>query len=278
MRRADPRMVGALTLLETVVAISLIAMLISALLSFYTQSVGVREQAALAADRTQIARQVLERLASELRGCIGVEQWGFPGEQRLVGERRRISFVTAFLPDERLYDYFGTFDRLLPGQHDLREIAYELWVDPHNTAEGGEPLVGGIVRTEKRTLNQFVIDEEDPLQIRHDLWSHELGYLEFRYFDGVEWATTWDVTEGNPLPHLIQITVGFGSVSRDEYEDRDLDRFPLSDPEFALGDNLEHLDRYSTIVRIQAADRLFSSRLQRVGRQFSEQMGVKDGL
>ena len=77
-----------LTLLEVIISITLITMIFSALLTFCWQSVEIREQAARVADRTQLARQVLDRLATELRGCVGVEEWGFPVESRLAGDRR----------------------------------------------------------------------------------------------------------------------------------------------------------------------------------------------
>ncbi len=265
----------AMTLLEVVVAISLIVMLISAMLTFYWQSIEIRNQAARIADRTEVARQVLSRLAAELRGCIGKEDFGFPVEQRLAGDRRTITFLTTTLPDEQQYQFFGEFDKLPPGQHDLRELKYELWIDPEKKTEDNEPVVGGIVRTEKKTLNQAVIQEDDPLQIRHDLWSHELGYIEFRYFDGVEWTTKWEPTTGNSLPHLIQVTVGFDSLTQSELDNKDLDTYPLD--QFPLGDDQPHVDRYSVIVRIPAADQLFSSRVQRVGREINEQFGVEGG-
>lgn len=276
MRHSSPGMMRGLTLLEVVISITLITMLTGALLTFFWQVIEVREQAALVVDRTQIARQVLGRLATELRGCVGVEQFGFPVEHRLVGDRRSITFLTTALPDQQMYEFFGEFDQLPPGQHDLRELTYELWIDPEETTEDNEPIVGGILRTEKRTLNQLVIDEEDPLQLRHDLWSYELGYLEFRYFDGVEWTTTWEVAEGNPLPQLIQVTVGFDSITQAQIDDEDLSSYPIE--EYPLGDDQPHRERYSIMVRLPAADRFFSSRLQRVGQAFGEQMGVEGGL
>jgi len=265
-----------LTLLEVVISISLITMLVGALLAFYFESLGVRAQAVQMADRMEIARLVLDRLANELRGCLGVQQFGFPVQQRLKGERRAIQFLTATLPDKELYQFFGEFDQLPPGQHDLREVGYQLWVDPENTTDEGEPIVGGIVRSEKKTLNQLVVDEQNPEQLRYDLWSNELRYVEFRYFDGVEWTTKWDLQDGNPLPQLIQITVGFEPLTRVELEDQDLTTYPLE--QYPLDDGHPHPDRYSTIVRMPAADRFFSSRLQRVGREFGEQLGVGGGL
>ncbi len=262
----------ALTLLEVVIAITLIVLLLGSILTFFWQSIEIRRQAVASADRTEIARQMLDRLSKELRGCVGLDQIGFPVEQRLVGDRRSVTFLTTVLPAKSQYDFYRESEDLPPAQHDLTLVTYKLWVDPQQTTESGDPIVGGILRTEKKTLNQYVVNEDDPLDVRNDLWSHELGYLEFRYYDGIEWDTKWDVTEGNSLPQLIQIAVGFNSITKVELEDQDLTQYPLSD--YPLGDDQVHADRYSTIVRIPAADQFFSSRIQRVGKQVTEQLGV----
>jgi len=289
----------ALTLLEVIIAVSLITMLLGAMLTFFWQVIEVRDTAAAAADRMQIARQVLSRVAAELRGCVGFEEIGFPIEQPLVeeefldefdeveeapvlaeqkvpllvGDRRHITFLTTRLPAAHQYDFFREAVEPPPAQHDLTQVSYWLWVDPEETDEEGDPIIGGIIRTEKKTLNQFLVELEDPLDVRNDLWSHELGYLEFRYFDGVEWSVSWNVTQGNSLPQLIQVTVGFEPCTADELENRDLDDYPLE--EYPYGDDREHSDRYSIIVRIPAADRFFSSRVQRVGQELTEQLGVE---
>lgn len=275
MRRALRHNRRALTLLEVLVSIGLIGMLLGALVTFFGQILRVRREVTAVADRNQIARQVLEGIAAELRGCVGMEEIGFPVEQRLIGDRRTLSFLTTALPPKELYDFFGGFDDDPPGQHDLRLLTYSLWIDPEETDDDGEPIVGGIIRTLKRTLNQLVVDEDDPLDVRNDLWSHELGYLEFRYFDGVEWDVKWDVTQGNSLPQLVQVTVGFESITDDELNDGDLDEFSIE--EYPLGVPIEHADRASIIVRIPAADRFFGSRFQRVGQQLADQFDVEGG-
>ncbi len=98
---------------------------------------------------------------------------------------------------------------------------------------------------------------------RHDLWSHELGYLEFRYFDGVEWSTSWQLDEGNPLPQMIQVTVGFDSISKIEWEDQDLETYPLD--RYPFGPDVPQENRYTTIVRLPAADQMLTSRMQNLG-------------
>lgn len=328
----------AMTLLEVIVAITLISMLLGSMSAFFWQVVHARDQAAMVADRMQISRQVLDKIAAELRSCVGATQIGFPIEQRLVeqeylmneedivrpddvtqttgstttpgqesgegeatspaeilrqlaenktdsgavplliGNRRNISFLTARLPEEHQYQFRSPDEQPPPAQHDLTQISYWLWVDQQQTDESGNPLIGGIMRTEKKTLNQYLVEYDDPLDIRNDLWSPELGYIEFRYFDGVEWDTKWDVTKGNSLPQLIQVTVGFEPCSADELQDRDLDDYPLAD--YPYGDDQPHPDRYSVIVRIPAADKFFSSRVNKqINQGFSEQLlGSEEGF
>lgn len=265
----------ALTLLEVIISITLIILLLAFVLGFFWQMLEIRNVAAARAERTNLARQVLTRIETELRGCIGTEQVRFPVEQRFAGDRRTLTFLTTSLPAEHQYEFFDDLATPPPAQHDLTLVSYRLWISEDERDEFGEPVVGGIIRTEKKTLNQFLVDEEDPLQVRNDLWSAELGYLEFRYYDGVEWTTTWDATQGNSLPQAVQVTVGYGSVTQDEIDDRDLDEFPILD--YPFGDDLSHNDRYSLVVRLPAADKFFSSRLERVSNQMTEQFGVDGG-
>lgn len=272
MTPARPAQARALTLLEVIISIALIGMLLGSLLTFFWQTLAARDQARRAADRTQLVQQVLGRIAGELRGCIGVDKIAFPIQQ-FSGSRRAITFVTAPLPPSDSYTVLNATDTAPILEHDLREITYQLWIDPDQTTEEGDPLVGGILRTERQAINPFIPEEqvpedEDLLYVRRDLWSHELGYLEFRYFDGVEWSTTWEVTGGNPLPQLVQVTVGFDSLTKDELDDQDLHSYPLD--RFPLGSDVPYPDRYATIVRLPAADQTFSSRLHRLSSEVKE--------
>lgn len=264
---------SALTLLEMLVSIALIAMLMAALMVFYWQTVQLRDKASARSEQTQIARQVLDRIAAELRGTLGTETLGFPVAARLQGDRRSIKFLTSGLPAPAQYHVYRESETPPPAQHDLREVSYSLWIDEDKRTETDDPTVGGIIRTEKKTLNQFLVDEEQPEELRSDLWSYELGYLEFRYYDGVQWDIKWDLNEGNSLPQLIMVTVGFKPLTQIELDNQDLDEFPIE--EYPFGDNKWRSDRFSVIVRIPGADRMFSSRFQRMGKQMSDQLGVE---
>lgn len=267
-----PQVARALTLFEVIISIALIAMLLAALLTFFWQTLAIREQAAAALDRTQIVQQVLDRMSSELRNAIGCEQVGFP-ITCFAGDRRSITFVTNPLPGPDSYAFYRESEVRPMPEHDLREITYALWIDPEETTEDGEPLVGGILRTERRAINPLLTEaeipeDEDLLYLRHDLWSPELGYLEFRFFDGIEWNTTWNVSEGNPLPQLIQITVGFTSLKREDLEDQDLQAYPLD--QYPTGPDVPNPDHYSAIVRLAGADQMFTSRMNNLGSQVEE--------
>jgi len=267
-----PPTARALTLLEVIISITLIALLLGSLLTFFWQTLAARDQARRAADRTQLVQQVLARIAGELRACIGVDKIAFPIQQ-FTGGRRTITFVTTPLPPSDAYVVYNATETEPILEHDLREITYQLWVDSEQTTEDGDPLVGGILRTERQAINPFIPEEqvpedEDLLYVRRDLWSHELGYLEFRYFDGVEWSTTWEVTGGNPLPQLVQITIGFDSITKEEWEDQDLHTYPID--RFPLGPDVPYPDRYATIVRLPAADQTFASRLHRLSDEVKE--------
>ncbi len=271
-RTPTPPLARSLTLLEVIISIALIGLLLGALLTFFYQTLTTREKARQAADRTQLVQQVLARISAELRGCIGVDKINFPLQQ-FVGERRKITFVTTPLPPADSYNLITTALAQPNLQDDLREITYELWIDPEETTEDGEPLVGGILRTERQAINPYIPESEVPedqdlIYLRHDLWSHELGYLEFRYFDGVEWTTNWTVTSGNPLPQLVQITVGFDSLIREELEDQDLHSYPLD--RYPLGPDVPNDNHYATIVRLPAADQTFASRLHRLADETKE--------
>lgn len=292
----------AVTLLEVILAVLLISLLMATMLTFFWQTLRVRDDAALEAQRMHLANAVLDQISNELRGVPGFEQLGFEGEVLLVGDRRSISFLTTALPAEFQYDLFD--ERELSdrpaAQHDLRVVTYFLWFDPDEADDEGTLSTAGIVRIEKQTLAQATVDlaaleaqldadevggalrvaaedDNDEIDVHTTLWAPEMGYLEFRYFDGIEWTTTWDITAGNSLPQMIQLTVGFDSISEDEGEDRDLDEFPIDQPETALGPDRPNINRYRAMIRLPAADRFYGSRVQRVGQDLTEQFGI-DGL
>jgi type II secretory pathway pseudopilin PulG len=270
-----------LTLFEVIISISLIGLLLGALLVFFWQTLAIRDQARKTASRTQIVHQILDRMSAELQNAVASDQVGFPGFTQFTGDRRRLTFLTTGLPTPDAYAFYADSAERPVLKHDLMEVSYQLWIDPDKQQDNGDPLVGGILRTERQAMNpaetQLTEEQQQQQYQRHDLWSYELGYLEFRYYDGVEWTTQWQVAEGNALPHLVQITIGFDSLTRAELDDQDLQEFPIEQYEYRLGPDRPDPNRYSTIVRLPAADELFGARINRMLGEEMYVTGVADG-
>jgi prepilin-type N-terminal cleavage/methylation domain-containing protein len=260
-----------LTLLEVILAIGLIAMLMSFLLTFFWRALDIRDAAWREAERMKVARNTLDYIAENLRNTVGLDEINFPLAQQFVGDRRSIAFMTTALPSREQYRFIGEFDELGIAQHDLRVVTFFIDWSDQLTTEEGEPLVRGIREVQQVTLGQTLVDEEDRLEVQNRELARELGYLEFRYFDGAQWLTEWTVTQGNALPQMVQITVGFDELTEYDLDDQDLDDYPLED--YPLGPDEPNPLRYSMIVRLPAADRFFGSGLQNVQNQMTEGAG-----
>ncbi|MBI4719230.1 MAG: hypothetical protein HY763_15640 [Planctomycetes bacterium] len=123
---------------------------------------------------------------------------------------------------------------------------------------------GGIPGTD--TLVQEIHWEE--------LYAPEIHFLRLCYFDGHKWWDDWDVKGENPLPQLVQVTVGFDDHPPvfGEYVDEEVE-------EFCECMNREPSDceplpraRHSVIVRLSQADPLFRSRITRETQDYVKQL------
>lgn len=149
----------------------------------------------------------------------------------------------------------------VPGDDEFAGFEVELFNEEGEEEEAGDPSLG--------------------LDIRWDeLYSPEIRYLRFCYYDGNRWWDSWDITGENPLPQLVRVTIGFepvppfgeGFVGPDEPNERfceclnedPVDCEPL--PE----------DQYSITVRTAHADPLFRSRVNREAQNFIEEMAQEE--
>src|SRR5262249_54048207 len=75
----------------------------------------------------------------------------------------------------------------------------------------------------------------------------EVIAMEFQYFDGSQWLTSWDTTQGNGLPQLIKISIALSNPTRPQ------DQAPAST---SIADLLSQDPDsvYSIVVRMSAAD------------------------
>jgi len=108
-----------------------------------------------------------------------------------------------------------------------------------------------------------------------ELYSPEIRYLRFCYYDGNTWWDTWDITGENPLPQLVRVTIGFtpmrpfGEGFNEEEPNEKFCSCLNKDP---VDCDPLPADEYSITVRTAHADPLFRSRVSREGQSLAEQM------
>lgn len=128
-----------------------------------------------------------------------------------------------------------------------------------------------------------------------ELYSPELRYLRFCYYDGKSWWDDWKVTGESALPQLVEITVGYDvrppfgesdfiseTEEEEEFEDPDNPRRltpgEIND-EFCICRNQDPVDcvplgtdQLTLVVRIAQADPLFRSRVSRETQYYVEEL------
>ena len=264
------------TLLEVVIAISLLVLLMTMLMMFYDNALVQRNEGTKRSRDAQLARVILDRMAGEVRQAVGnVPGYGVG----VFGYKDRIEVNTLVMPDRKLSEVQSVRQRKLPAQFDLQQIRYYVAWDEENLTDEGDPRALGLVRRESKTyLRDAIVTseeaeesaeevEEAEMAFKEELYAPEIRFLELKYFDGATWWDDWELTQGNSLPQLVRITIGFEPVIPEE---QDMD---IVEDDFLEDDaDVDPLpgDRYSILVRPVQADVFFGSRMSREASAFSE--------
>lgn len=261
----------AVTLIELLLALSLITLVSGMMFAFYDASLRSREWGTQRMGDNQLARVIAMKIGEEIRSANGFVPSVGPG---ITGERRLITIQTVTLPDKDLFYKRTIKDEVLPAQCDVRQVQYYLAYDKDEThdypdgTQASAPL--GLVRREIKTLYQAVLIERQSSVVDLDLLGPEMKYLRFRYFDGVDWIDKWDIGKdaegkmGNSLPQAVEVTVGYTELPPEEEEDFDLDEDPDLVPSLPEPYSPETV---TIMVRLPQADTFFGSRLMRAQRR-----------
>ena len=268
----------AVTLIETVLAISLLVTFMSLMYWFYGSSLETREEGLKRTQEVQLARVILQRMAEEIRQASGNTAGYGAG---LVGYKRGISVNTLVIPDKILAEKRSIFDEQVAAQFDLQEIRYYVAWDEENLDEEGNPRPLGLVRRVSKTFNRGLVletgseeeaEDEEALAIKEELYAPEIKFLEFRYFDGASWWEDWELSQGNSLPMIVRITIGYTPLLPEEEEELELvdDNFLRDEEE---RDRIPD-DQFTRFVRLVQSDvNPIGVRLQREASAFAESEG-----
>ena len=117
---------------------------------------------------------------------------------------------------------------------DLRVLTYQL------STSGS-----GLIRTDGDRLATLMVEDKGGAATTlaaQQVLAPEVSYLQFRYFDGAAWYTSWDSESSGRLPRAIEVTIGFAppknkpgplfrvTVSQSANQFRTVILIPIADP------------------------------------------------
>lgn len=187
------------TLVEVMLAVTMVVALMLALFAFYIQTMDVRAASSDDAELMAAERGLMETLTNELRAATTYPLLNIG----LEGAADQITFITTAIPGPAAWAIRTSMDDPIPPEQDAQLVQYGLRVDS-NTGQ-----VLGLER-----LCQKVISATAPEKAQQVyLISSRLCFLNFRYYDGTGWTDTWSPSGGDTptslLPMAVEITIGF---------------------------------------------------------------------
>ncbi len=301
----------ALTLLEVVLSLSILLVLSSTTFWFYSSAMQTRQRDTNEASKVRLARVLLDRLAAEIRqvaiktndlgvGIVGekeaIEISSLRLPSRELAEMRfdrtelpspeydlvKITYRIARHPD--ILDPEGDYEFPLGlARVETRIPRAEAPVFANNADESVLTTdEDGKIGVDENLLNSMLggIGEGngDGGSLETDvnweeLYSQEIRYLRFCYYDGASWWDDWHVSGENPLPQLVLVTIGFEAhpacgeePGRDEDNEKFCECLNRDPPDCKPLPP----DQFSTIVRVTPSDPLFRSRVAREGQALVE--------
>lgn len=195
----------AFTLLEVILALTLMIMMMSGVFSFYQTVLRSREEGSRATLDAMRARALLMTMVEEIRSVAPI----VPGDgYGFRGTKDSITIVRLKLPEQYAMQELSLRETPPPAQKDLERITYSLLWDDEYKDEEGVNWCHGLWRSVQRTFDpnpQLVIEdvqiagESTDNEVSHTevvtgaLIAPEIKYLRFHYFDGADWRDRWQV-------------------------------------------------------------------------------------
>ena len=109
----------AFTLLEVILALSLLVFLLTILFQFYSNVMRNRQRGLISVQEAHLARVLLGQITKEIRSSAGF----VPGfGSGVIGDRYELSIQTVGVPSKELFRRRDRFENPLPGQHDIKRL------------------------------------------------------------------------------------------------------------------------------------------------------------
>lgn len=183
---------AAFTLMEVLIAIAVFAIVLAAINTVFYSALRLRNHTLAALDEAAPVDQAFARIRRDLANIVPPSKTNY-SFQTTVMTQSQFGQVTP-----EFYTATGQVDGMLPFG-DVQKICYGLV----QGANGSRDLVRLVSR------NFYATTTETPEQ----QWL--LGgvqNLAFHYFDGTQWAETWDTTTQSNLPTAIKVDLSLSNT------------------------------------------------------------------
>ena len=196
------------TLLEVLLAVSLMIMLSAGIYAFYGYTLGSREQIDTESQSIFAQRRIMDLLAGEIQST----------RTYMKGAGDTVSFMRTAVPGKAVFETQNitdapsiASDKTGPSpfdpQYDIQLISYRL---NHYDDENGVEQIGGLERTCLRTVKAKVAEEGSNVEVT--FLTEHVKFIRLQYWDGSEWQ---DSSLGTNLPQAIRISLGTEPLAED---------------------------------------------------------------
>lgn len=235
---------AAFSLLEVLLALTLAVLLLGAIFTAMDQSWRLTSGGRHEMERAQLARALVRRITSDVRSIAFVPPLVVDSDEetttgsttseagmeeevttRSFGLRGDTFFVEMQISRPRRDLEFSTdADGNITTNRtsDLRVVSYLLSGSPASgtgaaaSSSTTAALGSGLIRTEGDRLQSLQVEEqggESTSLSTTQVLAPEVNLLQFRYFDGLAWYTTWDSEQAGRLPRAVEVTLGFAPAA-----------------------------------------------------------------
>jgi type II secretion system protein J len=186
---------GGFTLVEILIATSIMAMLLVAIHAAFFGALRLREKTIDSVEASLPVEQALQIMQRDLANIVISTNGIFFGPLQTTNP-------TNALPGQIGPDFYtsgGELDGMVPWGN-VEKIDYLLAAPTNGTGGPGQDLVRAITRNLLPTTQQPLPEE------KHTLLSG-VQSLTFLYYDGTQWSTAWDTTQQTNLPLAIKVQI-----------------------------------------------------------------------
>jgi prepilin-type N-terminal cleavage/methylation domain-containing protein len=193
-RTPEPR-TGGFTLMEILIASSIMAILLAAISAAFLGALRLRERTIDSIEASLPVEEALQTMQRDLANLM-ISSNGI-----LIGPLQSIN-QTNTLPGQVGPDFYtsgGELDGMVPWGN-VEKIDYLLTVPTNGMGGPGQDLIRAITR------NLLPVNPP-PLPEQKETLLSGVQSLTFLYYDGTQWDQAWDTTQQTNLPQAIKVRI-----------------------------------------------------------------------